>query len=44
MLPVTGGEGGGWQEMRSETVECEVPVKVLAGNTAFVVRPSVYAV
>ncbi|WVR05250.1 hypothetical protein IAU60_002262 [Kwoniella sp. DSM 27419] len=39
-------EGGGrkWQEMKTEVVECEVPVKVLAGNTAFVVRPSVWTV
>ncbi|WWD15907.1 hypothetical protein CI109_100331 [Kwoniella shandongensis] len=36
--------GGGWHEMRTEVVECEVPVKVLAGNTAFVVRPSVYVI
>ncbi|WVQ78266.1 hypothetical protein IAT38_000351 [Cryptococcus sp. DSM 104549] len=33
-----------WFEMRTELVECEVPVKVLAGNTAFVVRPSVWVV
>lgn len=34
----------GWAEARAETVECEVPVQVLAGNTAFVVRPSVFTV
>lgn len=34
----------GWLEARAETVECVVPVSVLAGNTAFVVRPSVYSV
>ncbi|KAL1405293.1 Golgi membrane exchange factor (Ric1p-Rgp1p) subunit [Vanrija albida] len=33
-----------WAETRAETVECEVPVQVLAGSTAFVVRPSVYTV
>ncbi|KAK8869820.1 hypothetical protein IAR55_000388 [Kwoniella newhampshirensis] len=43
------GQGQGektreWYEMRTEVVECEVPVKVLAGNTAFVVRPSVWVV
>jgi hypothetical protein len=38
-----GGETG-WEEMRTETMECEVPVKVLAGNTAFLVRPSVHIV
>ncbi|BEI84235.1 hypothetical protein CcaverHIS002_0408390 [Cutaneotrichosporon cavernicola] len=36
--------GEGWAEARAETVECEVPVQVLAGNTAFVVRPSVFTV
>ena len=25
----------GWQEVKLETVECEVPVKVFPGNTAF---------
>lgn len=38
-----GGEVA-WEEMRTETMECEVPVKVLAGNTAFLVRPSVHIV
>ncbi|WVQ71742.1 hypothetical protein IAR50_001283 [Cryptococcus sp. DSM 104548] len=40
------GPGGGaeWSEMRTEMVECEVPVKVLAGNTAFLVRPAVFVV
>ncbi|OXG38828.1 hypothetical protein C360_01255 [Cryptococcus neoformans Bt15] len=33
-----------WYESRTESVECEVPVRVLAGSTAFLVRPSVYAV
>ncbi|KIR59967.1 hypothetical protein I314_04402 [Cryptococcus bacillisporus CA1873] len=33
-----------WCESRTESVECEVPVKVLAGSTAFLVRPSVYTV
>lgn len=33
---------GGWAEAKAATVECEVPVQVLAGNTAFVVRPSVF--
>ena len=47
LLPVqVGDEGadGGRDEMEAETVECEVPINVLAGNTAFVVRPSVYVV
>jgi hypothetical protein len=38
------GPGVAWEGLRTETVECEVPVKVLAGNTAFVVRPSVHTV
>ncbi|WVQ98723.1 hypothetical protein IAU59_005854 [Kwoniella sp. CBS 9459] len=41
------GNGSGpkrWMEMKTELVECEVPVKVLAGNTAFVVRPSVWVI
>ena len=33
-----------WQETKSETVECEVPIRVLAGNTAFVVHPTVHVV
>ncbi|WRT67131.1 uncharacterized protein IL334_004097 [Kwoniella shivajii] len=33
-----------WEEMKTELVECQVPVKVLAGNTAFVVRPSVWVI
>ncbi|WWC90026.1 uncharacterized protein L201_004956 [Kwoniella dendrophila CBS 6074] len=33
-----------WQEMNTELVECEIPIKVLAGNTAFVVRPSVWVI
>ena len=37
-------EEGTRLEMKSETVGCEVPVRVLAGNTAFVVRPSVYQI
>ncbi|OCF35443.1 hypothetical protein I316_02995 [Kwoniella heveanensis BCC8398] len=46
-LDVVGGGAGGttrWVEMKTELVECEVPVKVLAGNTAFVVRPSVWVI
>lgn len=38
------GEQVAWEEMKVETVECEVPIKVLAGNTAFVVRPSVHII
>lgn len=37
-------EAVNWYESRTESVECEVPVRVLAGSTAFLVRPSVYAV
>nr|XP_018263825.1 uncharacterized protein I303_03698 [Kwoniella dejecticola CBS 10117]OBR85983.1 hypothetical protein I303_03698 [Kwoniella dejecticola CBS 10117] len=33
-----------WEEMINELVECEIPVKVLAGNTAFIVRPSVWVI
>lgn len=34
----------GWLQMKVETVECEIPIKVLSGNTAFLVRPLVYTV
>ncbi|KIR25439.1 hypothetical protein I307_06022 [Cryptococcus deuterogattii 99/473] len=37
-------EAVNWCESRTESVECEVPVKVLAGSTAFLVRPSVYTI
>ena len=30
-----GGGEEGWREVRLETVECEVPIKVWPGNTAF---------
>jgi len=30
-----GGGDEGWKEVRVETVECEVPIKVWPGNTAF---------
>jgi hypothetical protein len=30
------------EEMGTETVECEIPIKVLPGNTALKVRPSMY--
>lgn len=30
-----GGGGQGWSELRVETVECEVPIRVWPGNTAF---------
>ncbi|WWC69452.1 uncharacterized protein I206_103391 [Kwoniella pini CBS 10737] len=33
-----------WEEMNTELVECEIPVKVLAGNTAFIVRPSIWVI
>ncbi|ORY33810.1 Rgp1-domain-containing protein [Naematelia encephala] len=39
-----GNERVTWNEASVEVVECEVPVRVLAGNTAFVVRPSVFVV
>ena len=38
------GQQIAWEEMKVETIECEVPIKVLAGNTAFVVRPSVHVI
>lgn len=45
LLPVNeGGKQVAWEEMKVETVECEVPIKVLAGNTAFVVRPTTFIV
>ena len=37
-------KGGGWRELGTEKIECEVPIRVLAGNTAFLVRPTVQAV
>ncbi|KAL5534971.1 RGP1 [Sanghuangporus sanghuang] len=30
-----GGGDEGWSELRAETVECEVPIRVWPGNTAF---------
>jgi len=30
-----GGERGCWNEVKLETVECEVPIRVWPGNTAF---------
>lgn len=33
-LDVGGGDEG-WSELRAETVECEVPIRVWPGNTAF---------
>lgn len=45
LVPVNeGGKQVAWGEMKVETVECEVPIKVLAGNTAFVVRPTTFIV
>lgn len=45
LLPVREqGRHVAWEEMKVETVECEVSIKVLAGNTAFVVRPSVHVI
>jgi hypothetical protein len=45
LLPIKEhGKQVAWEEMKVETVECEVPIKVLAGNTAFVVRPSVHVI
>lgn len=35
---------GGWAQAKAETVECQVPIQVLAGSTAFVVRPSLFTV
>jgi hypothetical protein len=31
----SGEEEGGWKEVKLETVECEVPIRVWPGNTAF---------
>ena len=33
-----------WREMDTETIECQVPIRVLAGNTAFLVRPTIQVV
>lgn len=45
LVPVIeGGKQVAWEEMKVETVECEVPIKVLAGNTAFIVRPTTFVV
>jgi hypothetical protein len=30
-----GGGDGGWKDIKVETVECEVPIKVWPGNTVF---------
>jgi hypothetical protein len=30
-----GGGDDGWKDIKVETVECEVPIKVWPGNTAF---------
>lgn len=38
------GQGMVYEEGVVELVECEVPIRVLAGNTAFLVRPSVHTV
>ncbi|ORX39858.1 Rgp1-domain-containing protein [Kockovaella imperatae] len=29
-----------WREQETEIIECDIPIRVLAGNTAFLVRPS----
>jgi hypothetical protein len=31
-------------ELKCETVECEIPIRVLAGNTEFLVKPSIHVV
>lgn len=36
--------GGAVEEMETETVECEIPIKVLPGNNTFKIRPAVYTV
>lgn len=36
-----GGAGGAG---KTEVIDCEIPVKVLAGNTAFLVKPTVHIV
>lgn len=37
-----GGPGG--QVGKTEVIDCEIPIKVLAGNTAFLVKPSVHVI
>lgn len=44
LVPFMRDGHGDYVETGAETVECEVPVSVLAGNTAFVVRPNMYSV
>jgi hypothetical protein len=45
LLPIMQhGKQVAWEECKVETVECEVPLKVLAGNTAFIVRPSIHTI
>ena len=49
LAPIEVGVGGAGREMTeeemgTETVECEIPIKVLPGNTALKVRPSVYII
>jgi hypothetical protein len=39
---IPAGQDGGSEALHTETMECEIPVRVLPGNTAFKVRPAVY--
>jgi hypothetical protein len=39
-----GLEGQRGHAGRTEVVDCEIPIKVLAGNTAFLVKPSVHVI
>ena len=37
-------EAAGAGLARTEVIDCEIPIKVLAGNTAFLVKPSVHVI
>lgn len=39
-----GGGENGWKDVRVETVECEIPIKVWPGNTAFKASDVVFTV
>ncbi|KAL1741437.1 Rgp1-domain-containing protein [Schizophyllum fasciatum] len=39
-----GGPEGGWRAVRTETVECELPIRVWPGNTAFKAQDVVFDV
>jgi hypothetical protein len=44
VVQVGRADEGHSEEMETETVECEIPIKVLPGNVGLKVRPAVYTV